>query len=172
MKKTTLSELLMMLLILVSLSACGGGGGGGVGIAPPAQPTQAVLTLSTAGTGTIAGIQATVTLPAGVSVMASPSPANASVLVTDDGVVSALGSATGADEVLATYVTFTTSSQVKISVIKTIGFTTGDFAVVNCNIAAGHNPAATHFTITDLQAVDQSGAAMNGLTAGLTVVKQ
>jgi hypothetical protein len=168
MKKTILTGLMMT---LVFLSACGGGGGGG-GNAPAVQYSKAVLTLSSSGTGTINGIVATVNLPAGVTVKASPSPVNSSVLDTDPGVVVASGPAAGANYVLATYVTTTTSSQVRIQVVSSGGFLAGEFAVVNCNIAAGYNPAAADFTITNQKAVDLGGASMPGITFGLTSLMQ
>ena len=171
MKRISVTGLLVLICILVSLAACGGGGGGGGGSTTPA-PTQAVLTLSTSGTGTIAGIEVTVNLPAGVTAKATAAPGNPSVFVADVGVVTSAGSATGAEAAMATFVTSTTSSTSKLMVYvaKSSGFTTGNYAVIKCDIAAGHVPAAANFSVSDFQPVDVDGAAMTSITPGLAVV--
>jgi hypothetical protein len=175
MKMTTLSGLLITCFILVSLVACGGGGGG----SSPAQPTKAVITLSMTGslpTGTlIYGTQATVNLPAGVTAKASPSSSNPQVMVTDAGVVSASGQAAGAESVLATYLTSSTTPathKVALHMAKSVGFSVGEFAVVNCDIAAGSFPAAVDFTVTDFTTFDSNGLTISGLAAGLTAAIQ
>ena len=172
MKMTTLSGLLITCFILVSLVACGGGGGGG---SAPVQPTKAVISLSMTGSlpsgALVYGTQATLNLPTGVTVKASPSSANPQVMVTDTGVVSASGQAAGAETVLATYLASSTTasmSKVELYMAKSGGFSAGEFAVVNCDIAAGHFPAAADFTITDFKTFDSNGLTASGLTAGLT----
>ena len=171
MKLTTRSGLLITCFILVSLVACGGGGGGSA----PAQPTKAVITLSMAGSlpagALVYGTQATLNLPTGVTVKASPSSANPQVMVTDPGAVSASGQAANAETVLATYLASSTTasmSKVALYIAKSGGFSAGEFAVVNCDIAAGHFPAAADFTITDFRTFDSTGLTVSGLTAGLT----
>ncbi|MGC1453981.1 MAG: hypothetical protein WA946_02165 [Nitrospirota bacterium] len=177
MKMTTLFGLLITCFILVSLVACGGGGGGGG--SAPAQSTKAVITLSMAGTlpagALVYGTQATVNLPAGVTVKASPSSANPQVMVTDTGVVSASGQAANAETVLATYLASSTTastSKVALYVAKSGGFSVGEFALVNCDITAGHFPAAADFTVTDFKTFDSNGLTISGLTAGLTATIQ
>lgn len=174
MRKNHLSGLLVMLCIPVLLVACGEGGGSN----PVVLPTKATVTLSTTGTlpaGTkIYGIDLMVVLPTGVTAKASPSSANPAVMVTDSGVVTATGAASGADSVLATYLTSSTTPthQMEIYVTKSDGFTTGEFATVNCDITPGTYPAAADFSTPEFQAVDQNGAMISGLTLGFTAAIQ
>jgi len=176
MRKNHLSGLLVMLCIPVLLVACGVGGGGSN--PPVVLPTKATVTLSTTGTlpaGTkIYGIDLMVVLPTGVTAKASPSSANPAVMVTDSGVVTAIGAASGADSVLATYLTSSTTPthQMEIYVTKSDGFTTGEFATVNCDITPGTYPAAADFSTPEFQAVDQNGAMISGLTLGFTAAIQ
>jgi hypothetical protein len=175
MKRSTISSVLILLFILVSLAACSSGGGS----TNPPPPTKAVITLSMTGTlpagMLIYGTQATVNLPPGVTAKASPSSANPQALVTDLGVVSASGQAAGAEIASGAYLassTTPTTYKVDLSVSKSSGFSAGEFAVVNCDIAAGYFPAVTAFTVTDFKAVDQNGATLTGLTVGHTVAIQ
>jgi len=175
MKMTTLSGLLITCFILVSLVACGGGGGGSA----PVQPTKAVITLSMTGTlpaGTlIYGVQATVNLPAGVTAKASPSSSNPQAMVTDAGVASASGQAAGAETVLASYLTSSTTPtthKVALYMAKSGGFSVGEFGVVNCDITAGYFPTAADFTVTDLMTFDSNGLTIPGLSVGLTTTVQ
>jgi hypothetical protein len=178
MKITTRSGFVITLCMLVSLAACSGGGGSSA----PVPPTKAVITLTTlsmtgslpAGT-LIYGAEATVNLPAGVTVKASPSSENPQVMVTDNGVVSASGQAAGAETYLATYLassTTPTTYKVELSVAKSIGFLVGEFVTVNCDITAGYSPAATDFTVTGFKAVDQSGVEISNIAVGFTAAIQ
>ncbi|HXY54433.1 MAG TPA: hypothetical protein VEM40_07165 [Nitrospirota bacterium] len=147
MKKKALSSLLIFALALTTLTACGGGGGGGSSSAPPVQPTTAVLTLSTAVTGSIpastviAGYDVTITLPAGVTVKSTTPPQ------TDASVV--VGTANGAAP--GTYNTGSFSPATgKVHIVfvspQGNGFNgPGEFCKVNCNIAAGYYPTAADF---------------------------
>jgi hypothetical protein len=171
MRQTTLSALLL-LFILASLNACGGGGGTTV-VTP--QPTKAVLTLSTSGTLTggtvIGGIEVEVDLPAGVTTKATTTTANPLIMETDSGVVTASGVASGANLVQGTYTTGAAPNTYKVEVLlaSTGGFSTGQFATVNCDIAAGANPATSDFHTANFVAKDlSSGATITGLTVGLT----
>lgn len=172
MKKFTSSGFLIMLFVVSSLAACHGSKGNN-------QTSRAVITLSTSGTlpagALIYGADATINLPAGVTAKASPSSANPLIMDTDTGVVVAAGASVGAELVLATYTTSTTSPStysVELHVAKSDGFSTGDFVTVNCDIAAGNNPGASDFSVTDFKAVDQNGAPLTGLTLGMTAAIQ
>lgn len=140
MKKISLSSLLIFVLALTTLSACSGGGGGG---GTPPQPTTAVLTLSTAVTGTIppptviAGYDVTITLPTGVTVKSTTPPqTDADVVV---GIVN--GAVAG-----ASYSPAPGKMHIIILSPKGNGFNSaGEFCKVNCDIAAGHYPTSTDF---------------------------
>ncbi len=144
---------LALLLTVTLLSGCGGGGGGGNG----SHPTQAVVKLSTSGTGTIGIVQVRLTLPAGVTVKATNR-------VTDTGVVTASGNAGGAEIVYGIY----SSPTMTVVIGKTSGFSPGEFATVNCDIASGSTPSESDFSVSNLDAWDVDGKSMAGLTAGFT----
>jgi hypothetical protein len=182
MKKILVSALPLLLLTLFMLNGCAAksdngtvaanGNNGGTGAV---QPTKAVLTLSTHGTvpptTQIGGIQLTVTLPAGVSIKASPSASNAQVMMANADVVKTTGVAMGAEVVQATF-SATAMSTLSVMIGKSGGFAAGDFAVLNCDIAAGSNPAAGDFSLSNFQAVDLNGAPLSGLTVGFTAAIQ
>jgi hypothetical protein len=156
---------------LFTLSGCGSGGGGNT---TPALP-KAVVTLSTQVTqGTIAskqihGIQATLILPAGVTVKAD------STGKTGDKVVVASGDA--ADAVLQvgnyTPATGSTKGTVKIEIVKTSGFDPGNFVTVTCDLATGISPKAEEFQVTDFKAVEcqdvqSCGTTIDNLSVSIT----
>ena len=167
--RTTFGQVALVVGLLV-IAGCGGGGT----TAPPEGGRTAVLTLSTAGTlppGTpIGAIEVAVELPPGVTVSATPSLVNPSVLVADDRVV--VPTISGVLISYATYsaATSTTPGMVNISLGDVTGFGTGEFAVVTCNIANASNPAAGDFSLTGLAVTDLNGTPLVGLTAGYTVV--
>lgn len=148
MKKISIASLLVLALTLTMLSGCGGGGGGGVS-STATQHTTAVLTLSTAVTGTIPpntnieSYKVMITLPAGVTVKATPDSINPAKLVTDSGVVTASGKALGADPPIGIYIAATNT--LSISIYSTTGFDPGEFCKVTCVIAAGSFPTVSSF---------------------------
>lgn len=164
MRIRTLSIAIPLLLI----AACGGGGGGGGG---KAQPTTAVLKISTQGTlagGTqIGGIDISVNLPAGVTAKAT-ADANSGKLVTDAGVVTASGVAAGTNATALAVYTAGPPAVVSINLANPNGFGTGEFVTVDCDIAAGHSPKSADFSLAGFTAVDLNGAAIAGLTPGFT----
>jgi hypothetical protein len=169
MKGKAYPGFLVMLIMLVSLAACSGSS------ESPTQYTRAVVTISQTSSLSsgiqIYGARATVNLPQGVTVKASPSSANPAVMVTDTGVVSPSGQAAGAETVLATYVpasSTSTTNKVELYIAKSSGFPQGEFVTVNCDITEGSFPEATDFTVTDFEAFDQNGASITGLTVGYT----
>jgi hypothetical protein len=166
MKKTAIAGVLVLILALFAISGCGNSDSGDDVI----QPTTATVTLLTQGTGTINGIDITVTLPAGVTVQATADPVNPAVLVTDAGVVEASGAAGANTSALATYTTATTgaAATVVVHVANFDGFQPGEFATVSCNIAAGSFPIEEDFSLSGFVAVDGNGAALADLTAGFT----
>lgn len=162
MKRRT-AGLLMVVALSIMGVACGGGGsssnngndGGSVTL-----PTSAVIKVSVKGSSSsnfIGAIQATLHLPAGVSVKASQNAPQ-----TDASVVAASGVASGADLVMGMY--SAASGTVSVFVMKTTGFPSGEFATVNCDIASGKLPSASGFSISDFDARDLNGSIISGLT--------
>jgi len=163
MKKMTLEILIVSLISFSLLIGCGGGGGGGGGSTPtPATPTKAVVKLSTVGSPSAApliGVQVTLHLPIGVTVKAS-----ANAPQTDTNVVVASGNAVPADLVFGVY-----SGTVNAYVAKAAGFASGEFATVNCDIAAGSSPSASSFSVSDLIVSDLVGGLITGLTPSISI---
>ncbi len=127
MKNISLSSLLIFALNITILAACSGGGGGS---STPFQPTTAVVTLSTAVTGTIPantsinGYDITINLPAGVTVKST----------------TATGAAAG-----AAIISSGTTGQVRIVLANANGFSAGVFSTMNCDIVPGSYPTASDF---------------------------
>ena len=168
MKRIMTTGLLMAMFGIISLSGCGSGGGGGV-----TQPTTAVLKISTQGTlpsGTqIGGIDVTITLPTGVTVKSVTSPPE-----TDSGVVVTSGVAAANSTVLSTYTAATSASTGKVRVLlaNSIGFGTGEFLTVHCDIASGSTPIASDFSLSGFVAKDLNGVAISGLNSEFTAAFQ
>jgi ABC-type glycerol-3-phosphate transport system substrate-binding protein len=177
MKKTSLSILLIATLGLAMLSACGGGSSSS---AQPPQPiTTAVMTLSTAVTGSIPvgtninSYNVTVELPNGVTVQTLPAPNSSE---TGTGVVTASGDATGA-LILGAYTaaTETLPGTVKIVVINLnpdgTGFNPGEFCKLSVTVAAGFAAPAADFNVTldDATGADAAGNTILNLHTQLSV---
>lgn len=140
------------------------------------QPTTATLKVSSQGTlasGTqIGAVDATVNLPAGVTVQSTPDSVNAAVLVMNAGVVAASGVVSAATNTymlgVYTAATATAPGKVVIKQVITRGCGIGEFVTVNCDVAAGAFPTAADFSVTDFKAYDLNGAVITGLTPGFT----
>ena len=162
MKRTVITKLMILLSAVLVISSCGGGGGGGNKGGNIAQPTAAVLKIATQGAlanGTlINGIEVTVVLPAGVTVKSTTNPPE-----TDSGVVVSSGAGANS-EVKTNY----GAGTVGIFLANATAFGAGEFVTVNCDIATGSHPAAADFTVSNFKAKDLNGAAISGLTPGLT----
>lgn len=165
MKRISLFILIISLLII---TACGGGGGGGNG---PAAVTKATLKLATSGTGTtIYGIDVTVNLAPGVTVKSTNPPETDTGVVTASGVVSGTTTTTTA---VYTAATGTVPGKVRILIVNANGFTTGEFCTVNGDIASGHSPKSSDFSLDEnFSASDADGNMINGLSPGFTAVIQ
>ena len=149
----------MLILSMSMFAACGGGVQD-----TPVQSTAAILTLSTAVSGTISSSTAitsydvTVILPAGVTARSTTRPP-----LTDAGVVTAIGSAAGS-LVTAVYSapTSTRGGMVKIYIVSAGGFSAGAFSAVNCDIAAGADPKPSNFepaTLDDATGFDSTSSS-------------
>jgi hypothetical protein len=85
-------------------------------------------------------------------------------------VVTASGVAVSDSTVLATYSapSGTIPGTARVLIVNTNGFGTGEFATINCDIAAGSDPQATDFSLINFKVKDLEGAAITGLTTGFT----
>lgn len=151
MKKLSLSSVLLCALALTVLSACGGGGDGGITLQ---QPTTAVITLATTTNSTmsantiITGYDVLISLPAGVTVKATPDSINPAKLVTNTGVLTASGKTSDPSTLVNgvyTPAASTSPGTVKINILSASGFDAGEFGKVTCDIAAGYYPTASDF---------------------------
>lgn len=160
MKRITLFLLIFGSLSL--LSACGGGGGGGT--PPPAAVTKALVKLISSGSGTIYGIDVTVSLPAGVTVPSANPPA------VDSGIIVPSGAAANNTIATAVYTpaTSTAAAKVRVLIVNANGFATGEFCSLNGDIAAGHSPTAADFAVESFAASDADGNVIAGITPGIT----
>jgi hypothetical protein len=89
----------------------------------------------------------------------------------DAGNLAASGDAAGGSVVVTGQYTPATSSasgKVKIIVIKTTGFSSGEFATLTCDLANGVAPNPADFSLSDFKPVDQNGAAIDGLVPTFT----
>jgi len=166
-KNATLSWMLMVISAIALISGCASSGGGSMPATSPAHPTTAVVKLSTSGTLAsgvlIGGIDVTLILPAGVSVKSARTP------LTDGGVVTSSGVAGGSIDIgIYTAATSTLPGKVRIALVNAVGFGTGEFTTVNCDFAAGNTPTAAGFSLVNFSAINGGGAAISGLTPGLT----
>jgi hypothetical protein len=157
----------LALLSVSVLTVCGCAGAGKGVTAQPAAPTTAVVTLSTQGalpSGTvIGGIDVTLNLPPGVTAKADKSGATAA------GVVVASGGAEGAPLVAKyTPTAGTAPGQVRMVVVKPVGFATGEFATMNLDIS-GAPPRVNDFSTTALRVTDVNGVSITNLTATLAL---
>lgn len=138
------------------------------------DPSSAVLRLSSVGTlaagSYLAGIDVTVQLPVGVSVSADANN------VVSAGVVTASGVATDSSVTIVAYVPATATAPATLEFLITSsaqgGFGVGEFATVNCLIAAGNFPTQAQFILpaADFRPANNLLEQAAGLTAGLTAV--
>lgn len=148
MKK--LSLLVFMCLLLV-LPGCGGGGSGGAELSKIGGATR-TLRLAAAGTDRlIAGVELTISLPAGVSVTTDGAG------VVTDAALRASGGA-GSDNLIIGR--FTPASEaapatLRIWAVSASGFRAGEFAQLTLDIVPGAPfPNAEEFTVSDVKAFD------------------
>jgi len=129
-----------------------------------------VLVLSIGGTppsGTmIGGIDATVNLPAGVSVQADP----ATGMVTSP-VLMPSGQWEVGSIALAEYepAAGAIPGTVRVGLINAAGFAAGEFARLTCEVVEGSSPNASSFPIGGLVVTDLSGVSMPEITAGVAL---
>jgi hypothetical protein len=133
-----------------------------VRLTPQAKAVVKVLAVGTASVTPLIGAQATVQLPAGVSVKTY---LNSAQTATD--AVVASGMPTPADLVLGVY--SAASGTVNVYVFTSAGFPAGEFATINCDIQSGFKPQASDFHVSDLVVSDTNGNLITGLTPSIAV---
>jgi hypothetical protein len=180
--KNTIRVGLLTGILAVSLWGCGGGGGGGdsapiqqAQVQP--QPTRALLKLISAGApgqaGVVGGIDVTLQVPQGVIVPHDDTTAEVAA-----GVVTASGEAlAGKSVVLAKSFADPATGGNKVRVMlananPTGGLPTGEFATMECEIAAGASPKPEDFRVAEVAAVDLNGAPVAGVTVTVSATMQ
>jgi hypothetical protein len=139
-----------------------------------AQPTSATVKIASRGTlassARIGGVRVRLVLPKGVTVKATQDSGNASVQITDPGVVTTSGGATSANSI-ATYTAAKSAAPgtLLIHLAHATGFGTGEFVTVVCDVAGGAFPKKDDFSVAEFKAVDLNGSLLSGMSAGLSV---
>jgi hypothetical protein len=157
---------LVLAAAVALVTGCGGGSGGGSAPSGPAASSTFTLKPSLQGPlasgASIGSIDLTLSLPAGTTVRAD---SNGQAL---DGVVTPSGGAAGS-LVVARYTPADSSQRAKLRIvlINARGFTTGEFATVQCDLAPGSTPAIGDFTWAALAVTDVDSKAIRGLSAAL-----
>jgi hypothetical protein len=132
----------------------------------------AVVKLSVAGgSGNIFGIDVTLDLPAGVTVVAK---AGTGAVADATGAVTALGGAASGSLLVAGHAvaTATTPGKVHIGLVSGSGFSAGEFVSVNCDIAPGVQFAPTGFTVESGAVMkDGGGVTINGTVSYSAALK-
>ena len=163
MNKISITSILFFLVLPLNLPACGSKSSN----TPGDQPATATVKLMTQGTpsgSSIAGVEAVLHLPPGVSVKATQNPPQ-----TDTGVVAASGVAAtaGANTIIGTYLA--SSNTLTVLIPNATDFGVGEFATVTCDIAAGKTMTTSNAGVTNLSVWDINGALVTGLTASFSV---
>lgn len=156
-----------------------GCGGGGSSTPQPAPPTEAVLTLTTAGTPSAPckGMELTVNLPAAVTVKTDPAnpKQTAPGVLKLSGVFSAYSSQVFPRPFWGRYSSAGAGkpSAVMIAIPSgTATFPVGEFATLTCDLASGTSVSLADFSVVNFAAYGTGGAPVTGLTAsplGLTL---
>lgn len=157
------STVLPVALLLALAVGCGSGGKTNtVHLTPQAKAVVKVSVVGTPSVTPLVGAQATVHLPAGVSVKTYLNSAQ-----TGTDVVVASGMSAPADLVLGVY--SAASGTVSVYVLTAAGFPAGEFATINCDIKTGFKPQASDFSVTDLIVSDANGNLITGLAPSIAV---
>lgn len=182
MRKITLNGFLATLILLIA--GCGGGGGGTTVSDTnnkPLQPTAAVIHVSSRGavpeTVSIGSIGVTIELPAGVTVKHDSTGA------IEPGVIEVSGVASGKAIVgLSVYQPATAGNKGRVSFTvmaqdRAIGYGTGEFATVHCDIASNSSVTATDFSLVQFDPFDLARSAAiptgpDGLQASFDAILQ
>jgi len=189
-------------LAMIALSGCGGGGGSTEGVTPSATvgtdvtstgsdatsgtgstttggaslpaPTKGMLKMATSGAAsTIAGIDVTVSLPAGVTVAANPVTGEVTNGVVTPSGVAAVTIPGTQNAITARFVPASSGApgQLHIVMANVPGFSPGEFATVQFDLATGTTlPLINAFSVTSFLAKGLDGADLSGITVALASV--
>ena len=165
MKLINLSRLAITALATMVIFGCGGGGGSGSSSGPVVP--KAVITVGLAGTlapgQLIGGVDFILNLPAGVTAQADGTGETVAGVVVPSGV------AVGALPV-GKYTASPVPANVRAILIKTAGFTTGNFVTINLDYT-GSDPNVSGFSTSGLSVFDAASTttAISGLTTTLAL---
>lgn len=142
--------------------------------APIAANTTATIRMKTVGTlpvGTnIGGVSLNIILPAGVTV---PVDVNNQILTANLVESGVAATTVGSTQVIAgsftAAVAATSPAKVTIGLANTVGFLTGEFARLTCNVAAQSRVIPSSFFVTDAIVTDVSGNPVGSIKVELTV---
>jgi len=160
MKKIVRSLVVVAMACLAGVMAgCGGGGSTAAVDTTAGSANKLTLSVETAPAGSlIGGVQGTITLPEGYSVLTTDATAGQTVQATADGVFSASGNA--ASSITAAAFTKATRT-VKFGVVNSSGFSGGDFATLLVQVPAGASVNPADFTLSENQVFDTASHTMN-----------
>ena len=153
-----------IMAILPMIAGCGGGGGG--------SAPQVALKLSAQGTlpagKAVAGLGATLELPAGVTVKTAAGGVVDPTVVVPSGLLAGAGNAT-MGPVTYTAATATGKAKLNFTVASTAaaGVGVGEYVTITC-IFSGVAPTAADFTVLTFDPVDLDGNPLS-LTGSITV---
>ena len=161
-------SLAVVFMILTMITGCGGGGS-----SPPSSitPTTAVLKFSSQGTlpdgKAVAGVRATVELPAGVSVKTTGTGDVDTTVVVPSGLFDKQ------DNLLpVTYTAATANAKATLSFsivsLKPAGAGVGEYATLTLNLS-GVSPVVSDYRITLFNPRDMSGGDITALTPALAL---
>jgi hypothetical protein len=157
MKKIVRSLVVVAMACLAGVMAgCGGGGSTAPVNTTAGSANKLTLSVETAPAGSlIGGIQGTITLPEGYSVLTTDATGTGE---TKAGEFSASGSAASS----LTSAAFTKATRtVKFGLVNASGFSGGDFATLLVQAPAGASVNAADFTLSENQVFDTAGKPMN-----------
>jgi hypothetical protein len=156
-------KILFVVTIALLMWGCGSGGDSSRAVGSEKIVSKSVL--SGAVPPDVRGIEITLVLPPGVTVNADSAGVPLTGVITT---VAPNDVTAGTGSVTAKYTpaSATTPGKLKIAIIRTTGFTAGDFLNVTCEVAAGAtNISAAQFATEALKVFDNNGAEISGATA-------
>jgi len=155
MKKIVRSLVVVAMACLAGVMAgCGGGGSAAAVDTTAGSANKLTLSVETAPAGSqIGGIQGTITLPEGFSVLTKD---------TSEEVLSEAFSASGSAASSLTSAAFTKATRtVKFGLVNASGFSGGEFATLLVQVPAGASVNAANFTLSENQVFDTAGKPLN-----------